>query len=159
MRILFVCTGNICRSPIAHAIARHHVKIHHLESKFQLDSAGIKVFYDKEEPDPRPIKLGKEKGIYFDNIHARQIKEEDFENNDLILAMTKDHVDHLRKMSDPRHHPKIKLLLEFCKVANSWHDEVIDPYYGETKDISDAFNIIETAITNLFRVIIDHKKW
>ena len=118
----------------------------------------FKVFYHKEEPDPRAVKLGTSKGVVFNNIFARQIEIKDFENNDLILAMTKDHVEHLKNMSDPKHHPKIRLLLEFCKVKNSWHDEVIDPYYGQSQDISEVYHIIELAINNLFK-IINPKKW
>ena len=158
MRILFVCTGNILRSPTAQGIARHQAKIYDPENRLIFNSAGIKVFYHKEEPDPRAFKLGTSKGVVFNNIFARQIEIKYFENNDLILAMTKDHVEHLKNMSDPKHHPKIRLLLEFCKVENSWHDEVIDPYYGQSQDISEVYHIIELAINNLFK-IINPKKW
>jgi protein-tyrosine phosphatase len=158
MKVLFVCTGNICRSPTAQAIARHKAKILKIDSKLSFASAGIKVFYHHEKPDLRPVKLGKERGVSFENISATQIKLEDFEEYDLILTMTKNHRNHLIAMANPKDQAKIKLLLEFCKVQNSWHDEVIDPYYGSHSDITEVYNIIETAIDSLFK-ILNPSKW
>ncbi|MBU6338640.1 MAG: low molecular weight phosphotyrosine protein phosphatase [Rickettsiales bacterium] len=158
MKILFVCTGNICRSPTAQAIARHKAKILHVENKLTFASAGIKVFYHQERPDSRVVKIGKERGVSFDNIFATQIENKDFKEYDLILAMTKDHRSHLLAMAEPQYHIKIKLLLEFCKVQNSWHDELIDPYYGSHSDITEVYNMIEKAVENLFR-ILGPDKW
>lgn len=158
MKILFVCSGNICRSPTAQAIARHKAKLLKVENKLTFASAGIKVFYHQEKPDLRVVKIGKERSVSFDNIFATQVEEKDFREYDLILAMTKDHKNHLLAIAAPQYHVKIKLLLEFCKIQNSWHDEVIDPYYGSHGDITEVYNMIETAIENLFR-ILGPDKW
>ena len=82
MKILFVCTGNICRSPTAHAIARHQAKLLKLENKFTFDSAGISSYHCGEKPDSRSVKVGKSKNISFSGISSRAITNEDFENFD-----------------------------------------------------------------------------
>ena len=92
MKILFICTGNICRSPTAQAIARHQTKIQKLENKFIFDSAGTNNYHGGEVPDSRSVKVGKERNISFSNIHSRQIVSQDFENFDLIFAMDRDHL-------------------------------------------------------------------
>lgn len=153
-KILFVCTGNICRSPTAHAIARHKAKELKAENKFIFDSAGIEGYHSGESPDSRSASIGKEKGISFDNIFSRKITTKDFENFDLIFAMDRSHLKHLLRISNPSYHHKIKLFLEFCDTKNSWHDEVIDPYYGSHKNFTEVYNVIEAAIENLFRACL-----
>ncbi|MBU6338641.1 MAG: low molecular weight phosphotyrosine protein phosphatase [Rickettsiales bacterium] len=153
MKILFVCTGNICRSPTAHAIARHKAKELKVENQFIFDSAGIEGYHSGESPDQRSVKACKDKGISCDNIFSRKITDKDFENFDLIFAMDKSHLKHLLRISPSNHHHKIKLFLEFCDTKNSWHDEVVDPYYHSYKEFLDVFDIIEIAIEKLFKII------
>lgn len=151
-KILFVCTGNICRSPTAHAIARHKVKKMGLDDKFYFDSAGITSFHEGERSDPRSIEVGAQNGVSFEGIFARQIKQKDFQDFDLILAMDKGHYNSLIGLADEDSEHKIKLFLKFCEVQNSWKDEVIDPYYLKSSDFAAVFETLEKAVEKLIAI-------
>lgn len=148
-KILFVCTGNICRSPTAEAVARHKAKILNLEKQFIFDSAGVESHHVGEAPDPRSAQVGKNHGISFSGIFARKITNTDFENFDLIMAMDRSHYDRLMRIAPLQYRNKIKLFLQFCGVKNSWNDEVIDPYYGSSRGFDEVFNVIDLAIEKL----------
>ncbi len=150
MKILFVCTGNICRSPTAEAIARHKAKLLGLDN-FIFDSAGIEAYHAGESPDARALEVGDYYKVPFDGIIARKISADDFENFDLIMAMDKGHQERLLKIAEEKHHQKIKLFLEFCQVKNSWGNEVMDPYYSDFRVFHEVFNVIDSALLNLLR--------
>jgi protein-tyrosine phosphatase len=154
-KILFVCTGNICRSPTAHAIARHKAKVLQQENRFHFDSAGIASYHVGEASDPRSVGLGEKNGISFSGIKARQIKQKDFENFDLIMAMDRSHLRALQGMATVEAQNKIQLFLEFCEVENPWNDEVIDPYYLKHRDFDLVFKITTKALDNLFEKLGD----
>jgi len=150
-KILFVCTGNICRSPTAHALARHKAKLLNLENKFYFDSAGITGYHAGESPDTRSAMVGEANGISFAGIFSRKITPKDFDNFDLIFAMDRSHFSHLYDLCDDKNLHKIKLFLEFCQIKNSWNDEVIDPYYLKNSDFDQVFKIISKAIDELLK--------
>lgn len=150
MKVIFICTGNICRSPTAHAIAMHQAESLNLGSKFIFDSAGIDGYHSGQMPDFRSVEVGKNRGISFDNISSRKIEEQDFEEFDLIFAMTRSHLEHLLRISPEKHRHKIKLFLEFCEVENEWNNEVVDPYYGGAQGFIKVFDMIELAVENFF---------
>jgi protein-tyrosine phosphatase len=152
-KILFVCTGNICRSPTAHAVARHKAKIHKKEKSFIFDSAGTDSYHAGESPDARSAKVGKERGISFDGIFARQITKQDFADFDLLLCMDRGHVARLRSRAPQEFHHKIKLFLEYCDAPNKWNDEVVDTYYGANKGFEEVFDVIDLAIEKLLQDI------
>ncbi len=153
-KILFVCTGNICRSPTAQAIARHKAKIKNLENKFYFDSAGTDSYHQGQAPDARSQQICKEKGISFDKIVARQIKKNDFEDFDLIMCMDRSHLVRLRRLSDEKYHHKIKLFLEFCDIYNKWDDEVIDPYYASDSGFQEVYDVIDKALDKILMLKI-----
>lgn len=151
-KLLFVCTGNICRSPTAHAIALRQVKNLGLENKYLVDSAGTSSAHAGQNADSRAIKVGKLRGIDFATIKSRQIKPSDFEKFDLILAMDRSHISSLRKICPPQFENKIQLFLQYCDVENNFDDEVIDPYYGGVDGFEEVFNLIEKGVKNLISI-------
>lgn len=149
-KILFVCTGNICRSPTAEAIARHKAKILGQEKRFTFDSAGVDGYHFGEASDPRSVEVGKRRGISFEGIISRKIQQSDFENFDLIMAMDRSHQRRLTQIAPAQHQEKIKLFLEFCAAKNSWNDEVIDPYYKSGGAFDEVFDVIDEALESFF---------
>ncbi|NBV05612.1 MAG: low molecular weight phosphotyrosine protein phosphatase [Proteobacteria bacterium] len=150
-KILFVCTGNICRSPTAQAIARHKAQQLKLADKFSFDSAGTQGFHSGDLPDTRSMQVAKQRGISFDGIFSRRISATDFQEFDLLMCMDRSHQAHLLQISKPIYHDKIKLFLEFCQAKNPWNDEVIDPYYKGNQSFDMVFDVIDSALENLFR--------
>ncbi len=149
--ILFICTGNICRSPTAQAVARHKAKIIGLDGKFFFDSAGIEGFHIGEAPDSRSVEVGIKKGVSFDKIFARKIKNSDFADFDLLIAMDRSHYSRLLQISPIEFRQKIKLFLPFCEASNLIGEDLIDPYYksGEAFDL--VFDVINLALDNFFK--------
>jgi protein-tyrosine phosphatase len=147
MRILFVCMGNICRSPTAEAVFREHVRRHAPELQVEIDSAGTHDYHVGEAPDPRAIKAAARRGLDLSGLRARQVEDADFERFDLILAM--DRLNHvtLLERSPPERHPRIRLLLEFA--ADPQGLDVPDPYYGGAKGFDEVLDLVEEAAAGL----------
>ncbi len=143
--VLFVCMGNICRSPTAQAVFRHKAKEQAVN--MVIDSAGTLAAHAREKPDHRAQKAGLARGYSFDGIKARKVAEKDFATFDLILAMDKDNIDNLKRMAAPQYHNKIKLFLEFA--TNFDEQEVPDPYYGGAKGFQLVLDLIEDASDGL----------
>ncbi len=147
MRILFVCMGNICRSPTAEGVFRAHARRHAPGLDLEIDSAGTHAYHVGEPPDPRTIDAAARRGIDLASLRARQVNAEDFERFDLIVAM--DRLNHatLLDRSPPEHHGRIRTLLEFAgKTAPA---DVPDPYYGGAKGFDDVLDLIESAVEGL----------
>ncbi|MES2677167.1 MAG: low molecular weight protein-tyrosine-phosphatase [Pseudomonadota bacterium] len=140
--LLFICTGNICRSPTAHALALHQIKKLGLKN-IVVDSAGISGVHVGEKPDSRAVAVGRKRGVDFSGIFSRQIEAEDFVKFDLIFAMDRGHISALRKICPPQFQDKIQLFLEYADVENRFNDEVIDPYYGGVEGFVEVFELIE----------------
>ncbi len=150
-KVLFVCTGNICRSPTAEAIARHKVKLLGLEDRFIFDSAGTQGFHSGEAPDSRSVKVGIERGISFVGISSRKLTVEDFAEFDFLMCMDRSHHKHLMAIAPKQHSEKVKLFLQFCQAENPWNDEVIDPYYKGEYAFDMVFDVIDSALENFLR--------
>jgi protein-tyrosine phosphatase len=147
MRILFVCMGNICRSPTAEAVFRDYARRHAPELQLEVDSAGTHDYHVGEPPDPRAVKAASRRGLDLSGLRARQVDEADFERFDLILAM--DRLNHamLLERSPPEHHGRIRLLLEFADAAAGL--DVPDPYYGGAKGFDEVLDLVEEAAAGL----------
>ena len=143
--VLFVCMGNICRSPSAEAVFRHKAKGEGLSLK--IDSAGTVGAHAKEKPDHRAQKVGAERGYSFHGLKARKVKVDDFDNFDLILAMDDENVDELMKIAPKHLQYKISLFLEFAK--NHEESEVPDPYYGGVNGFRFVLDFVEDASDGL----------
>jgi len=150
-KILFVCTGNICRSPTAEAIARHQAKNLGLEKEFIFDSAGVEGYHAGESSDARSVQVGKKRGISFEGIYARKILNADFEDFDFLMAMDRGHYEKMMKIAPQKYQKKIKLFLQFCEQKNAWNDEVIDPYYKSSGAFDEVFDVIDLAVEKMFK--------
>lgn len=143
--VLFVCMGNICRSPSAEAVFRHKAKEQGVN--INIDSAGTLGSHVREKPDHRAIKVGMSRGYSFDKIKARKVTKKDFEIFDLILAMDNHNVNELNKIAPPHLQYKIRLLLDFAE--NHDEHEVPDPYYGGAKGFQFVLDLVEDASVGL----------
>ena len=146
--VLFVCLGNICRSPTAEAVFRH--KADEAGLKLTIDSAGTHGYHTGSPPDKRSQAAGQERGYSFKGLKCRRVSDTDFETFDLILAMDQSNLENLREMSDPEHHHKIRLMLDFAGYEN---EEVPDPYYGGKKGFELVLGLIEEASDGLIKAL------
>jgi len=138
-RILFVCLGNICRSPLAEAILRRQAE--EAGVAIEIDSAGIGDWHVGQRPDPRTIRIGEALGCAM-TMRARQVRARDFVDFDLVVAMDHANVRELTRWSgsDPS---KIHLARSFDPSATT--QEVPDPYYGDNDDFKEVADMRETA--------------
>jgi len=139
--VLFVCMGNICRSPSAEAVFRHKASAEGLSLK--IDSAGTTGAHAREKPDHRAQKVAIERGYSFDGIKARKVSVKDFNDFDIILAMDQHNVDQLMLLAPQAFQYKIVLFLAFAK--NHSEKEVPDPYYGGANGFRFVLDLIEDA--------------
>ena len=145
-RILFVCLGNICRSPLAEGIMRH------LANKFELtldiDSAGTSGYHIAEAPDPRTIKNALKNGIDLRELRARQFLKSDFEQFDIIYVMDRNNLRHVKSLCKKETHlRKIQLLPHPEEAGNTI--EIPDPYYGSEKDFELVFELLHKTCEKL----------
>ena len=147
--VLFICLGNICRSPTAEAVFKQKAAAAGLD--LVIDSAGTHGYHIGNPPDKRSQAAGIERGYSFKGLKCRRVEQEDFEKFDYILAMDNSNLSNLREMSSPQYHNKIKLFLEFANVdgANLQELEVPDPYYGGDDGFEHVLDLIEAASDGL----------
>ena len=139
IRILMVCLGNICRSPLAHGILGSKLP----SEDFYVDSAGTGNFHIGYPPDERSIKVAKQNGIDISNQKCRQFKVSDFDQFDLIYVMDDSNFSTIVKLArNPNDISKIKLILE---TINQMTIEVPDPYYGDQTDFEIVFDLLDNA--------------
>jgi protein-tyrosine phosphatase len=151
MRVLFVCMGNICRSPTAEGVFRTYVRRHAPDLAIEIDSAGTHDYHVGEPPDSRAQRAAARRGIDLSGLRARQLDDSDFERFDLILAM--DPLNHVTLLdrSAPQFHPRIRLLLEFAPAAG--RQDVPDPYYGGVSGFEEVLDLVEQASPGLLQEI------
>ena len=130
--VLFVCLGNICRSPIAEAVFREQIKESGQFESWNVDSAGTGDYHIGSEPDPRTLKTLKRHNITDYKHYARQITATDFEDFDFILVMDNENLDDVCSMINGNNKVRVKLLGSYDKGATS--DQVQDPYYGRGEE-------------------------
>ena len=145
--ILFVCTGNICRSPTADGVMRRLVREAGLEQTVRVDSAGTHDYHVGEPPDARAQEHARRRGYDLSGLRARQVAMEDFESFELILAMDRGQLEILRRMAPPQRRHKLRLLMEFADVRHG--DEVPDPYYGGPLGFERVLDMVEAAARGL----------
>ncbi len=144
IRILFVCMGNICRSPLAEGIFLHRARARGSAGRFEIASAGIGGWQVGERADPRARAVAAARGIELTGC-ARQVTEDDFERFDLLVCMDEDNVEDLRRLGAPAE--KLRLLLE-CDPETHIRG-VPDPYLGDVRGFEEAFAMIDRACAHL----------
>ena len=154
--ILFVCTGNICRSPTAEGVFRHHVRAEGLENAFLIDSAGIEGYHTGDLPDSRSIKAALKRGVAIDDLKARRVKPSDFHEFDLILAMDSGHYSALKRLKPADARAEVVLFLDFADPENP--RDVPDPYYGGPADFTLVLDLVEEGVDGLLRHLRAEKK-
>lgn len=143
--VLFVCMGNICRSPSAEAVFRHKAKEQGVN--IEIDSAGTIGYHVGHKPDARSQKTGESRGYDFSGLFARKVLVEDFDKFSLVLAMDNENYNNLVDLAPAEHHHKIKLFLEYGEHFDS--KEVPDPYYGGSRGFELVLDLIEDASDGL----------
>ncbi|MCS6857614.1 MAG: low molecular weight phosphotyrosine protein phosphatase [Deltaproteobacteria bacterium] len=152
-RILFVCLGNICRSPTAEAVFAHLAEKNKLRHLFEVDSAGIGDWHVGEPAHPRTREVALRRGIVINHI-ARQIRREDFERFDLIFGMDSGNVSALRRLAQtPEEQAKIKRFRDFDPGASPLERDVPDPYY--TGRFEEVFEICERTAQSLLEYLVE----
>lgn len=149
--VLFVCMGNICRSPTAHGVFQKLVDQESLSKQVFVDSAGTYGYHIGKQPDSRAIKAASKRGYDLSNLRARKVAAEDFIKFDYVLAMDEENYADLLSQSDTEYHHKIKLFLEFSKYRNT--KEVPDPYYGGGHGFEEVLDLVEDASSGLLEHI------
>lgn len=152
IRILFVCTGNICRSPTAEGVVRRMAEDDALAGRLILDSAGTGGWHVGDAPDPRAVAAARQRGYDLSGIRARQVSARDFEAFDLIVAMDRSHRDRLLAIAPDDAAEKVRLFLEFADDAPGTLD-VPDPYYGADNGFETVLDLIEAGSRGLLRTL------
>ncbi|QLE85797.1 low molecular weight phosphotyrosine protein phosphatase [Shewanella sp. Scap07] len=142
--VLFVCMGNICRSPTAEAVMRAKAAERGLD--IVIDSAGTIAHHQGEAPDPRSMQAGKKRGLSFDGMQARQVVPDDFERFDLILAADRQNLQDLQRRCPSALQHKLALILSF---SDSDYTEVPDPYYGAGDGFELVLDLLEESCDKL----------
>ncbi len=143
--VLFVCTGNICRSPTAEAVFRHKVRLAGLETRFLIDSAGTHGYHTGDPPDPRAIATALERGVDMRDLRARKVETQDFDRFNHIYAMDRGHYAMLDRLGGAG---PLSMFLE----ENA---DVPDPYYGGQKDFDRVFALVDAACDRLLAALQD----
>lgn len=151
MKILFVCMGNICRSPMAEGYFRHLLATRAEHLSVTTDSAGTHHYHAGSPPDPRAQEAALRRGMDISKLAARNVVEADFERFDYVIAMDQDNVANLLAMADPAYHDRIHLFLDFSPTHAG--EDVPDPYYGGKTGFERVLDLIEAAADGLLEEV------
>lgn len=154
MRILFVCLGNICRSPLAEALFVHKINVRGLAEKFEADSCGTSNYNIGDGPDHRTVKNATRNGVPMNHV-ARQLTRADIIQYDRILVMDRQNLSNVLAVSDPEHHSKIMMMRSFDPEGEE--GEVPDPYYGGEQDFQEVFEILDRSVQGLIEALVNEE--
>lgn len=142
-KVLFVCMGNICRSPTAEGVFLSLINLQGVSDQFEIDSAGTHAYHEGESPDLRSQKAADERGVDLSNIRARKVVYGDFEDFDYVLAMDGENHADLLSACPEEFKDKVKYFLDFAPQLKSKH--VPDPYYGGEYGFERVLDMVEAA--------------
>ncbi len=153
IKVLFVCMGNICRSPTAEGVFNKLLNDQQLSQRFLVDSAGTHAYHVGNSADGRAQQTAKQRGVDLSQIRARQVATTDFEYFDYILAMDSENHRLLIEASPSEHHHKIKRFLEYA--TDYAEKDVPDPYYGGQNGFDHVFDLVEAASHGFLKTILE----
>lgn len=154
VRVLFVCTGNICRSPTAEGVFRHLAAQAGHDGSIETDSVGLGGWHVGDPPDPRAIDAAAQRGIDISDLRARQLRLADFEEFDLLLAMDRGHYRDLVGRVPQRHAVKVRMFMAAARGDGA--PSVPDPYYGARAGFTEVLDMIEEGARAWLRELEDN---
>ena len=152
-RVLFVCLGNICRSPTAEGVLRYFAAKEAPELALEIDSAGTADYHIGAPPDPRSQRAALRRDIDMSGLRARQVTQDDFERFDLILAMDRENLRELQTLKPRGSHALVKLFLEYAPELNL--RDVPDPYYRDSAAFEQVLELTTAASRGLLAALQD----
>jgi protein-tyrosine phosphatase len=150
-RVLFVCLGNICRSPTAEAVFRSLLAREGGGLAVEVDSAGTHAYHTGDPPDPRAIEAAARRGIDMTSLRARMVGPEDFARFDLVLAMDQQNFRRLQRLAPAEQRHRLRLFLEFAPALG--RRDVPDPYYGGATGFEEVLDLVEEASRGLLAAL------
>lgn len=150
-RVLFVCLGNICRSPTAEAVLRDLASRHAPELALEVDSAGTHAYHEGSPPDSRTVAAAHRRGIDMSGLRARVVEAVDFERFDLLLAMDEPVYERLRRIAPAGQAGRVRLFLDYAPNLN--RREVPDPYYGGETGFEEVLDLVDEAARGLLAAL------
>lgn len=150
-KVLFVCMGNICRSPTAEAVFRKMVRDVGLADTVKVDSAGTHGYHVNEAPDVRAQLSGRKRGYELADLRARQITADDYRDFDYILAMDWENLSAMQQQCPRQYKHKLHLLMRFASEFDA--ATVPDPYYGGNEGFNTVLDYVEDACQGLLEVV------
>jgi len=151
VKVLFVCMGNICRSPTAHGVFRELVRQEGLTDHIEIDSAGTHAYHVGEPPDGRAMETARRRGVDLSDLRARRAESDDFARFDYVLAMDQDNYHGLSSICPQGMHDKIHMFMDFAPEMRT--REVPDPYYGGAKGFEHVLDLVDAAAAGLLAEI------
>ena len=149
--VVFVCMGNICRSPTAEAVFRHYVENAGLAGHILIDSAGTHDYHIGDAPDLRAQRAAQQRGYDMSGLRGRQVEEGDFHRFDYVLAMDSANLAILQRLAPPDGDAQVGLFLEYAR--HHAEREVPDPYYGGAQGFERVLDMVEDAAQGLLQHI------
>lgn len=155
INVLFVCMGNICRSPTAEGVFRRLVQSAHMEKEIHIDSAGTHDYHVGNPPDRRAQQAASQRGYDLSSLRGRQVSPADFARFDYILAMDFDNLANLQRICPEQYSNRVYLLMEFSEKFDA--REVPDPYFGGPQGFEQVLDMVEDAAEGLLQRIRQKK--